>query len=122
MSGYWCCWLQPFLIFKQFVPAVSCQFEIVRHDDRFRRTNLRAQIAQNANFEVDVERIDDTLPFFSGSGFGLPVKRDAFRRTNARALVADDAFVRIKMLNAAKAVRHFQRNSGIAIRYFFLRS
>ena len=45
------------------ITAIFRQFKVIRHHDRFRRTNLRTQIAKNANFKIDIIRIND-FPFF----------------------------------------------------------
>src|ERR1051326_2484101 len=76
------------------VPAVAAELVVLAHDqrlDRLGRANLRAQAAEAAARQVEIEVIEH---FDLGAGLAMAPKRNQVVRARLRALVADDAGLR----------------------------
>lgn len=100
--------IQPEDVLVEIDTAVFGQLKAVGHLNRFRRANLGAEVAEDANFKVDVVCVDVQF-FVLAAGAG---ERDTRRRADARALVAHDALFRVELVDAPVAlaeVRHLVR-------------
>src|SRR5690606_37564213 len=79
-----------------------------------------AQVAEDADFEVDIVGFNHFSLFFGVRMF-LPGQTDAVRRANPGALITNDAFIRIKILDSTEAIRHLQGVIRISVGDSFLR-
>src|SRR5262249_48874866 len=92
--------------------AVAAKLVILAHDERLDRpgrTHFRAQPAEAASGQIEIEIVEDLdlLP-----GLAMPAERDEIVGTHLRALIADDARrgaglrLDLEPQHAAKARRH----------------